>query len=106
MEIYVVQINEVKLAYSSLELAQSALERFLQNNPEKRLPDNKGEYCFKIYPVNLMASNYTALLVNKKTKERSFLGSDFELTLEEFRTFLKGNFEKDYSIDIIPNFYF
>lgn len=96
MEIYIVRIGIVKSAYSSLEKAQDALNRFLQSN--------KGYTDYEIYPVVLMSSHYVAILINKKTEEHTFIESRLSDTLEEFRESIEMDYSKDYHFDILPYF--
>lgn len=104
MKIYIAQVNETKLAYPSLEKAQSALSRFLQDNPEQQLLNNKGVFNYQIYSVNLMTSHYVAILIHKKTGEHSFVESRLSDTLEEFRESIEMEYSKDYHFDILPYF--
>ena len=102
MKVYIVQIKETKLAYPSLEKAQAALFRYIQDNLGLQIPNNGVNY--QIYPVDLMAANYIAILIHKKTDERSFIKSNLGDTLEEFEEFIEMEYSKDYHYDIVPYF--
>ena len=104
MKIYIAQINEAKLAYSSLEQAQSALSRFIQDNPRPQLSNDRKELNYKVYPVELLATQYIAVLINKKTEKHSFIESRLSDTLEEFKEFVEMEYSKDYHFDILPYF--
>lgn len=104
MKIYIAQINDTKLAYPSLDRAQSALYRFIQDNPNPQLSNDRKELNYKVYPVELMASHYVAILINKKTEEHSFIESRLSDTLEEFRESIEMDYSKDYLFDILPYF--
>lgn len=104
MKIYIAQINDTKLAYPSLDRAQSALSRFIQDNPRPQLSNDRKELNYKVYPVELMASHYVAILINKKTEEHSFIESRLSDTLEEFRESIEMDYSKDYLFDILPYF--
>ena len=102
MKIYIVQINETKLAYPSLEKAQAALTRYQLDNLGLQIPND--ELNYKIYPVDLMASNYIAILIHKKTEEHSFIDSNIGDTLEEFKEFIEKEYSKDFYFEIVPYF--
>lgn len=102
MKIYIVQIKDTKLAYPSLEKAQAALTRYQLDNLGLKIP-NEG-VSYKIYPVDLMATNYIAILIHKKTEEHSFIDSNIGDTLEEFKEFIEKEYSKDYYFEIVPYF--
>lgn len=104
MKIYIAQINDTKLAYPSLERAQSALSRFIQDNPNPQLSNDRKELNYRVYSVELLATQYIAVLINKKTEEHSFIESRLSDTLEEFKEFVEMEYSKDYLFDILPYF--